>query len=138
MGPAFDCVAAWHGRGVPLRVACAGIDRCVDRLAAKGPRRRPVRVEFCDADVLDAFDDWRRAVGVPLSESFKARRLQLRRGMNATLYILGFVVVWSVAVRYDDRVAEDKRTEAAAAELREAREAARQCTTAPLVASREP
>ena len=30
----------------------------------KGPRRRPVRIEFCEADVLDAFDDWRRAVGV--------------------------------------------------------------------------
>jgi hypothetical protein len=36
----------------------------VDRFAAKGPRRRPVRVEFCDADVLDVFDEWRRAVGV--------------------------------------------------------------------------
>src|SRR5436190_20904814 len=64
VGPAFDCVAAWAAKGVPLRVACRGIDRCVDRLAAKGPRRRPVRVEFCDADVLDAFDEWRRAVGV--------------------------------------------------------------------------
>jgi hypothetical protein len=65
VGPAFDCVTAWHARGVPLRVACRGIDRCVDRVAAKGARRRPVRVEFCDADVLDAFDDWRRALGVP-------------------------------------------------------------------------
>jgi hypothetical protein len=65
VGPAFDCVAAWAARGVPLRVAHRGIDRCVDRLAAKGNRRRPVRVEFCDADVLDVFDEWRRAVGVP-------------------------------------------------------------------------
>ena len=23
-----------------------------------------MRIEFCEADVLDAFDDWRRAVGV--------------------------------------------------------------------------
>src|SRR5688572_8754027 len=65
VGPAFDCVAAWAARGVPLRVAYRGIDRCVDRLAAKGNRRRPVKVEFCDADVLDVFDEWRRAVGVP-------------------------------------------------------------------------
>jgi len=65
VGPAFDCVSAWATRGVPLRVAYRGIDRCVDRLAAKATRRRPVRVEFCDADVLDAFDEWRRAVGVP-------------------------------------------------------------------------
>jgi len=28
-----------------------------------------VRVEFCEADVLDAFDDWRRAVGVALRGS---------------------------------------------------------------------
>jgi hypothetical protein len=67
VGPAFDCVAAWATRGVPLRVAFRGIDRCVDRLAAKGNRRRPVRIEFCDADVLDVFDEWRRAVGVPLA-----------------------------------------------------------------------
>jgi hypothetical protein len=64
VGPAFDCVAQWAGRGVPLRVAYRGIDRCVERFEAKGPRRRPVRVEFCDADVLDVFDEWRRAVGV--------------------------------------------------------------------------
>jgi hypothetical protein len=65
VGPAFDCVASWAARGVPLRVAYRGIDRCVDRLAAKANRRRPVRVEFCDADVLDVFDEWRRALGVP-------------------------------------------------------------------------
>ena len=65
VGPAFDCVAGWAAKGVPLRVACRGIDRCVERHEAKGPRRRPVRVEFCDADVLDVFDEWRRAVGVP-------------------------------------------------------------------------
>jgi hypothetical protein len=65
VGPAFDCVAAWAAKGVPLRVAYRGIDRCVERMTAKGPRRRPVRVEFCDADVLDVFDDWRRAIGVP-------------------------------------------------------------------------
>jgi len=65
VGPSFDCVSGWAERGVPLRVACRGIDRCVERHAAKGNRRRPVRVEFCDADVLDAFDEWRRAIGVP-------------------------------------------------------------------------
>jgi hypothetical protein len=69
VGPAFDCVAGWAANGVPLRVACRGIDRCVERFAAKGPRRRPVRIEFCDADVLDVFDEWRRAVLVPLASS---------------------------------------------------------------------
>jgi hypothetical protein len=65
VGPAFDCVTAWAARGVPLRVVYRGIDRSVDRSAAKGNRRRPLRLEFCDADVLDVFDEWRRAVGVP-------------------------------------------------------------------------
>ena len=69
VGPAFDCVTTWMAKGVPLRVAYRGIDRCVERFAAKGNRRRPVKVEFCDADVLDVFDEWRRAVGVPLAAS---------------------------------------------------------------------
>jgi hypothetical protein len=63
-GPAFEQVQAWAGQGVPLKVAEAGIDRYFERYYRKGPRRRPVRIEFCEADVLDAFDDWRRAVGV--------------------------------------------------------------------------
>jgi hypothetical protein len=63
-GPAFEQVQGWAGQGVPLKVAQAGIDRYFERYYRKGPRRRPVRIEFCEADVLDAFDDWRRAVGV--------------------------------------------------------------------------
>jgi hypothetical protein len=64
VGPAFELVARWAEQGIPFNVACAGIDRSFERYYRKGPRRRPVRVEFCEADVLDAFDDWRRAVGV--------------------------------------------------------------------------
>jgi hypothetical protein len=63
-GPAFEQVQGWARQGVPLKVAEAGIDRYFERYYRKGPRRRPVRIEFCEADVLDAFDDWRRAVGV--------------------------------------------------------------------------
>ncbi len=64
VGPAFERVRAWATQGIPARVACAGIDRYFERYYRRGPRRRPVRIEFCEADVLDAFDDWRRAVGV--------------------------------------------------------------------------
>ena len=64
VGPAFEMVAGWAARGIPLRVALRGIDACVERRTAKGPSRRPIRLEFCEADVLDAFDQWRRAVGV--------------------------------------------------------------------------
>ena len=63
-GPAFDMVRGWAQRGIPLKVALQGIDRYVDRSSARGMRRRPARVEFCEADVLDVFDEWRRAVGV--------------------------------------------------------------------------
>jgi hypothetical protein len=65
VGPAFEQVCGWAARGIPLNVACRGVDRYFERYYAKGPRRRPVRIEFCEADVLDVFDEWRRAVGVP-------------------------------------------------------------------------
>ncbi len=64
VGPAFEQVCGWAERGVPLTIAQRGIDRYFERYYAKGPRRRPVRIEFCEADVLDVFDEWRRAVGV--------------------------------------------------------------------------
>ncbi len=64
VGPAFEHVCGWAARGVPIRVAFRGIDRYFDRYYAKGPRRRPVRIEFCEADVLDLFDEWRRALGL--------------------------------------------------------------------------
>ena len=63
-GPAFEQVLGWARQGIPLKIAEAGIDRYFERYYRKGPRRRPVRIEFCEADVLDAFDAWRRAVGV--------------------------------------------------------------------------
>jgi hypothetical protein len=63
-GPSFDLVSGWAAQGVPFKVACAGIDRCFERYYRKGPRRRPVKIDFCEADVLDVFDQWRRAVGV--------------------------------------------------------------------------
>jgi hypothetical protein len=63
-GPAFEKVQGWAHQGIPLKVAEAGIDRYFERYYRKGPRRRPVQVMFCEADVLDAFDDWRRAVGI--------------------------------------------------------------------------
>jgi len=64
VGPAFEQVRGWAARGIPLKVVFRGVDRYFERYYAKGPRRRPVRVEFCEADVLDVFDEWRRSVGV--------------------------------------------------------------------------
>jgi hypothetical protein len=64
VGPAFEQVCGWAARGIPLKLAMRGIDRYFQRYYAKGARRRPVRIEFCEADVLDVFDEWRRSVGV--------------------------------------------------------------------------
>jgi hypothetical protein len=75
-GPAFDLVRGWAQRGIPLKVALQGIDRYVDRSSARGMRRRPARVEFCEADVLDAFDAWRRAVGIHRAEADVASRAE--------------------------------------------------------------
>ena len=65
VGPSFEIVSGWAEQGVPLKIALAGIDRYFERYYRKGPRRRPVKIDFCDADVLDVFDEWRRATGVP-------------------------------------------------------------------------
>src|SRR3954451_9232812 len=64
VGPVFEQVCGWAMQGVPLTIAFRGIDQYCERYYAKGPRRRPVRIEFCEADVFDLFDAWRRAVGV--------------------------------------------------------------------------
>jgi hypothetical protein len=64
VGPSFDLVSRWAAQGVPLKVAMGGIDQYFERYYRKGPRRRPVRIDFCEADVLDLFDDWRRSTGV--------------------------------------------------------------------------
>jgi hypothetical protein len=64
VGPSFELVSRWAEHGVPLKVAFAGIDRYFDRYYSKGPRRRPVKIDFCEADVLDVYDEWRRATGI--------------------------------------------------------------------------
>ena len=69
VGPAFEQVCGWAIKGVPLNVATRVIDRYFERYYAKGPRRRPIRIEFCEADVMDVFDEWRRALGITASDS---------------------------------------------------------------------
>ena len=64
VGPSFERVCSWAAQGIPLKIACQGIDAYFVRYYAKGSRRRPVQIDFCENDVLDAFEAWRRAVGV--------------------------------------------------------------------------
>jgi hypothetical protein len=70
VGPAFEQVRGWAERGISLVIARRGIDRYCERLKARGgsgSRRRPVRIEFCENDILDLFEDWQRTVGVALT-----------------------------------------------------------------------
>ena len=69
VGPSFEIVARWASDGVPLKVALGGIDRYFERYYRKGPRKRPVKIDFCEADVLDVFDEWRRATGLTVSSA---------------------------------------------------------------------
>src|SRR5688572_25955921 len=69
VGPAFEQVKGWAAQGIPLKIVFRGIDATCDRHNAKPGRRRPLRIEFCEADVLKAFDDWRRSIGTSESGS---------------------------------------------------------------------
>ena len=69
VGPSFVRVAAWERQGIPLKVVFAGVDRYFERYYRQGPRRRPVKIDFCEADVLDVFDEWKRAIGLVAAES---------------------------------------------------------------------
>ncbi len=64
VGPAFEMVCEWAAAGIPLGVVERAIDQRYARYYAKGPKRRPLRIEYCEADVLDLFEEWKRAVGV--------------------------------------------------------------------------
>ena len=73
VGPSFDLVNGWAARGVPIKIAFEGIDRAFERYHSKGPRRRPLKIDFCDADVLDVFEEWQRAVGITHAEAAQAK-----------------------------------------------------------------
>ncbi len=90
VGPSFDLVSTWATDGVPLKVAFAGIDRYFERYYRHGPRRRPVRIDFCAADVLEVFDQWRRATGITatsLRTSDGADRQEARRGPSLPAHL---------------------------------------------------
>lgn len=69
VGPSFELVSRWEEQGIPLKVVFHGIDRYFERYYRKGPRRRPVRIDFCEADVQDVFDEWRRSLGLSLDKN---------------------------------------------------------------------
>jgi hypothetical protein len=63
VGPAFDLVRQWAESGIPASVVFRGIDRKAERHRL-GRAKRPLRLEFCEADVREVYRHWRRAVGL--------------------------------------------------------------------------
>ncbi len=115
VGPAFEQVCGWAERGVPLTVAYRGIDRYCERLELRAPRRRPVRIEFCEGDILDLFDDWRRAVGVVQAQGDgEASRPARKPGLTAHLER---VVARLVGSRAQRSAAFEQHVEALLAEI---------------------
>jgi len=73
VGPSFELICGWAERQIPLRVVFGAIDRTYARYQAKRQSRRPLRIEFCETDVRELFDEWSRAVGVGTAQTAPTR-----------------------------------------------------------------
>lgn len=63
VGPAFEIVRGWAESGVPITLVRRAIDVCSERRESRRETSRPLRIEFCEAEVRDQFQRWQRAVG---------------------------------------------------------------------------
>jgi hypothetical protein len=63
IGPGFELVRRWAYEGIPLSLVFHGIDLKAERHRT-GKSKRPLRLEFCEADVRAVYENWRRAVGL--------------------------------------------------------------------------
>lgn len=63
VGAGFALVKQWADDGVPLSVVFRAIEQKAERHKA-GASTRPLRIEFCEADVRELYATWRRAVGL--------------------------------------------------------------------------
>ena len=80
VGPGFELVCDWAERQIPLHVVFRAIDRTVERRYGQGRLGRPIRIEFCEADVKELFNEWHRALG-PGALSSTPSRDQSRRSL---------------------------------------------------------
>jgi hypothetical protein len=46
-----------------------------------------VRIDFCDADVRDVFDEWRRALGLAMNDAASDLLTQTKRGPSLTAHV---------------------------------------------------
>lgn len=68
VGPGFELVRQWAESGIPATIVFRGIDLKAERHHA-GRAKRPLRIEFCEADVREVYRTWRRAIGLSGDES---------------------------------------------------------------------
>ena len=66
VGPGFVLVRDWEAQGIPLSLVTRAIDQKADRhrQGVAGRSGRPLRIEFCENDVRELFEDWKRATGI--------------------------------------------------------------------------
>lgn len=62
-GAGFELVRGWALEGIPLSIVCHAVSQKAERHHA-GRSTRPLRIEFCTADVREVYTAWRRAVGI--------------------------------------------------------------------------
>lgn len=95
VGPGFALVKQWADEGVPLSVVFKGIEQKADRHKA-GASRRPLRIEFCESDVREVFEAWRRATGIaadggPASIGDEPKRRSPSKSIDKAIERLGRV-----------------------------------------------
>jgi hypothetical protein len=62
-GAGFELVRSWALEGIPLSIVCHAVSQKAERHRT-GRSTRPLRIEFCTADVREVYRTWRRAVGI--------------------------------------------------------------------------
>jgi len=70
-GAGFELVRGWALDGIPLSVVLHAVSLKAERHRA-GRSTRPLRIEFCTADVRAVYATWRRAVGMTASSGDSA------------------------------------------------------------------
>jgi hypothetical protein len=92
-GAGFELVRGWALEGIPLSVVCHAISAKAER-HRKGHATRPLRIEFCAADVRAVYGQWRRAVGLtgraaaggdPVAEADDGERTPAEVGRRVSL-----------------------------------------------------
>lgn len=77
-----DRIRAWHDRGLPMELVCAGLDAAHKALRDSGRARRPFHLRFADRWVEELAASWERR-SLPPFESPRPREGGLERLLRA-------------------------------------------------------